>query len=98
MRRAMTWAALALFLSGCATGPMTQEQRDSSDRTIKALEILNAYANGRRAPQPISQPSAPTAYFKSSYISGANRICIYDRLGSQYVVTMRSVDICPLTQ
>ena len=73
---------------------MTQEERDSADRTIKALEVMNAYANGRR---PVQSPSV-VAFLKSSYISGMNRICVYDRLGSQYVMTLRAVDICPLTQ
>lgn len=90
---------LSMQLSGCATGPMTQEERDSSDRTIKALEILNAYANGtRRSPTTPLAPAQPTAFLKGSYVSGMNRICVYDQLGSQKIMTVGAADLCPLSQ
>lgn len=85
--------AIAVLLAGCATGPMTEEERDSADRTIKALEVLNAGFGYKQQPQAQAK-----AFLKTSYVSGFNRICVYDRLGSQYIVTLRSVDICPLTQ
>lgn len=44
-----------------------------------------------------NQVKQPVAFFKRSYISGFNRICIYDRMGSQFVTTLQSTDICPLT-
>lgn len=87
--------ALLMALTGCATGPMTQEERDSSDRTLRALQILNASPWGTR---PAQQQAQPTAYLKSSYISGFNRICIYDRLGSQFITTIGNMEICPLSQ
>lgn len=41
--------------------------------------------------------SMGTAFLRSSYISGMNRICIYNRMGSQFVTTIGSAEICPLT-
>jgi hypothetical protein len=38
-----------------------------------------------------------TAFFKYSYTSGMNRVCVYDLLGSQYVYTIGALDMCPLT-
>ena len=38
---------------------------------------------------------ASTAFLKLSYISGANRICIYDNLGSEVAITVKSYRICP---
>ena len=91
------WAVtLALALAGCATEPMTDQERASSDRTIRALEVLNAGVNGGRA-SPMLAPN-PVAYLKSQYVSGQNRICVYDRLGSQYILTVGAVQLCPISQ
>lgn len=46
---------------------------------------------------PIGVPIQSSAHLRSSYISGRNRICIYDRLGNEEHETIRSVDICPQT-
>lgn len=58
------------------------------------------------SPQPQS-PSARTplgggaqsgtAFLNGSYVSGMNRICNYDRLGSAVAVTVSSTELCPLT-
>jgi hypothetical protein len=38
-----------------------------------------------------------TGFLRNSYVSGMNRICVYDRMGSAYAVTIGAVEICPLT-
>lgn len=38
-----------------------------------------------------------TGFLRTSYTSGMNRICIYDRMGSAYVITVGAVEMCPLT-
>ena len=55
--------AISVLLAGCATRPMTEEERDRSERTIKALEILKNYADSRRGyvPPPAFQPVQPTS-------------------------------------
>ena len=40
---------------------------------------------------------AGTAFLKGEYISGMNKICLYDHLGSTVAITIRSVQLCPLT-
>jgi len=40
---------------------------------------------------------AGTAFLKRQYVSGMNRICIYDHLGSEVAITLRATDICPVT-
>lgn len=35
------------------------------------------------------------AFLRSQYISGQNRICTYDRLGSQEVITVGAFEFCP---
>ena len=41
--------------------------------------------------------TAGTAFFVRDYVSGMNRICVYDYLGSQVVITVSATSICPLT-
>jgi len=40
---------------------------------------------------------ACTAFYTHETASGMNKICYYDHLGSQVAMTVRNVDICPLT-
>jgi len=39
---------------------------------------------------------AGTAFFKYEHISGMNKICVYDYLGSDYAITIKSYQLCPL--
>lgn len=34
--------------------------------------------------------------YQSSYIDGLNRICVYDKMGSRYVLTVASHQLCPI--
>lgn len=40
---------------------------------------------------------AGTAYYKSERVTGMTKQCYYDYLGSEYVRTVRSHELCPLT-
>ena len=46
-------------------------------------------------------PAAPafacSAFFQYEQISGMNKICTYDHLGSAYAMTIKSYQICPVT-
>jgi hypothetical protein len=44
-----------------------------------------------------SPVSAGTAFFKSDHVTGMTKQCYYDYFGSEYVRTMRNIDLCPLT-
>lgn len=39
---------------------------------------------------------AGVAFFKYSYVSGMNRICVYDYLGSQVIITIPAAQVCPV--
>lgn len=41
--------------------------------------------------------SAGVAFLKSSVVTGLTKICYYDYLGSQYAITIKATEICPLT-
>jgi len=38
-----------------------------------------------------------TCFLKHEYISGMNKICVYDMLGSDVAITIKSYQLCPLT-
>ena len=41
--------------------------------------------------------TAGTAFFKYEYTSGMNKVCVYDDLGSNVAITIKSYQLCPLT-
>lgn len=93
--------AISVLLAGCATRPMTEEEQERSDRMIQALQILNNQYNRPRAVQSLPAPppsSQPLAVLKGSYVSGANRICIYNRAGADFVTTQTVTLPCPPSQ
>jgi len=46
----------------------------------------------------LSAPAfACTAFYKDEYISGMNKICIYDHLGSDFATTVKAYQLCPIT-
>lgn len=40
---------------------------------------------------------AGTAFYKREYVSGMNKICIYDHLGSEVAITIKNIELCPLS-
>lgn len=40
---------------------------------------------------------AGTAFFKYERQTGMTKQCVYDYLGSEYTITVKSYKICPLT-
>lgn len=57
--------------------------------------IQQAHTNQAYA-QPPSQQGVQ-GFYKSETVSGMNKICFYDRLGSTVALTISSVSICPLS-
>ena len=57
-----------------------------ADRALLASQIVNS--------GPVSDEPDP-GIFRRSYVSGTNRICIYSRAGSEYVLTVSATDMCP---
>ena len=40
---------------------------------------------------------AGTAFLSHDYISGSNRICVYDDMGDEFYITVEAYELCPLT-
>ena len=46
----------------------------------------------------LSMPAyAGTAFYTGERVSGMNKICYYDHLGSQVAITIKATQICPMT-
>ena len=75
---------------------IAQQRRAASEAEMRmGLQLMQM---GRpQAPSPsYGGVSQGAAFFKRSYQSGMNRICIYDRLGSEVAITVGAADLCPL--
>jgi hypothetical protein len=45
-----------------------------------------------------SQPaSPPIGFLERHYVDGFNRVCVYNSMGSEYMVTISSASLCPLS-
>jgi len=78
-------------------------QTDYYNRQARLQGISNslsaAGAAMRDAPDPVtSYPhnTGPAANLVSQSVQGGSRLCVYNRMGSPYVITLSSVDICPI--
>jgi hypothetical protein len=80
-----------------------EDAREEHERRRKAAAIggfLRALGGQRtRRPSPSYGGTATgPAYLKRSYISGHNKVCVYNRMGSDYAVTIGAAQICPISQ
>lgn len=44
-----------------------------------------------------SPPQAVVCHLQGERVSGMNKICYYDCLGSEVAITVKATDLCPLT-
>jgi len=40
---------------------------------------------------------AGIAFLKYERVSGMNKICVYDHLGSEVAITIKAIELCPLS-
>jgi hypothetical protein len=70
-----------------------------SATSLCRLSISGALPGSRRPPPPNQAPRGgqTVCFARGEQISGMNKICYYDCLGSAYAVTQSSVSLCALT-
>lgn len=69
-----------------------QANQDSfQQRLLNASRIAN-----EGTPSDDGSAIRGSAFLKRSYVSGMNRVCVYNNMGSDYVQTIGAADICPL--
>lgn len=72
-------------------------RRMEVDSAVQSLNILNNSIQHQN--NSYSQPSqVGRGFLKSESISGLNKICFYDKLGSGYAITIKATQLCPLRQ
>jgi hypothetical protein len=68
-------------------------------KPLAGLVVLASVTTG--TPTPASKAPAlelaVSCFYRGEQASGMNEICYYDCLGSAYAITVRAVDLCPLT-
>jgi hypothetical protein len=64
-------------------------QAAQTNATLNAIRALNPSP-------PVGMASPGVGFLKRQYVSGMNRICIYDRLGSEVATTIGAAELCPL--
>ena len=75
------------------------ERAEKNDRIQRGLEAaLSAAGNiNRITPANPTPGTGPTAFYIREQISGLNKICYYNELGSVRAITIQNTQICPLT-
>ena len=77
--------AITILILGYASLFFLTNWTSNVERTPSALNLNPNYAY------------AMTCFLKGEQISGMNKICYYDCLGSMAAITISSVRLCPLT-
>ena len=74
--------------------PYLEQARLRGAREDAIIGVLQGMSNTNRPGLP--SYSGPTHYFQRSYVSGTNRICIYQSGSSEKVLTIGAAQSCPL--
>jgi hypothetical protein len=59
--------------------------------------FLSVQSQGASPSLRATEAVATTCFYQREQVSGMNKICYYDCLGSLTAITVRSIDLCPLT-
>jgi hypothetical protein len=77
-------------------------QQDKARRQAASQALINLGAQIATQPQPRAPNyggnATGTAFYQREYTQGLNKVCVYDRMGSVYTITVGATDLCPLTQ
>ena len=68
--------------------------------TLLSIAAIIAWLSAPLTPQmtPVPTPAQGiVCFFQYDYTSGMNRICDYDCLGSQHIITIGAAQLCPIT-
>lgn len=73
---------------------MNESARARAQSYSALAEYLNSLTRNNRSS---SERSGVTCFSKGEQVSGMNKICYYDCLGSRAAITQSAVSLCPLT-
>ena len=72
-------------------------QQQGSASSLALINLGNAIASGGSISSSPSNSSRPTGYLKSQVVSGTNRICYYNVMGSTKTLNVRASSACPIS-
>jgi hypothetical protein len=75
------------------SGAIANSIQQGNQQMQTGLQLLSQ--PNRQVPAMGGGTSVGVAFLKRNYQSGFNRVCIYDRLGSEVAVTIGSTALCP---
>lgn len=81
-------AAIVLGLLLAGTPALAQWPTTSEMRTEHRRETESHRHKDTRKPM--------TAFYQGQYVDGMSRICIYNDMGSKYILTVGITDLCPI--
>ena len=94
----ITILSSSTILSGCNSQQVSafvDFANTYSENEKRRIEQNNA--RHQAAISRLREPMSKGCYLKNDAISGMNKICIYDCMGSLYTKTISNVDLCPLS-
>ena len=90
---------------------LQRRNENCSQYSASINNAIQSQANLNRLSQSLLESSKPytlgssnsnsthnivgTAFLKNSYVSGMNRVCIYNNMGSTYTYTVKASRMCP---
>lgn len=96
MNRLVCLGLATIALAGCAR----EDWEGFGDRAARAAAIHNAGMPGAQGysggTPPPPQQVRPARFFVRSFVSGLNRVCVYNSMGSEVYETIPATSICPL--
>ena len=87
------------YTAGTETYAACVQQQYAAGQAGFQQRLLNASAIGKSedSSTPTDGGATGTAFLRSNYVSGMNRICRYDRMGSEFVLTIGAAEMCPIS-
>lgn len=88
------------FTPGTADYANCVQQQYQAGQSNYQQRLLNASRIMNQGSSPVSHgggSAGGTAFLRSSYVSGMNRVCQYNRMGSAYVITIGAAEMCPIS-
>lgn len=72
--------------------------RSASDqKAMQMITLGSQMMNPTPVPANPATTSGPKGFLKREFISGMNKVCVYNQAGSDYVLTVQAAQLCPLT-
>jgi hypothetical protein len=87
------WALQQIAIEEQRSAELNARSEKDFNNLMRALAVIGSAQSSREL-----QRHKGSAFLKNEYIQGFNKVCVYDRLGSVYAITIEATQLCPLSQ